>query len=153
MSGKRGLERYDGVQMGNWLVREHGAQFDRQTGDHVHYKLTNGRRVGTLAGPQKVPTRLARANAEVLGLSLAEFRAALGYPNVNAGKPRKRPTPTKAPRRDVGKSDALRVIDDVSALLDTIAGTIRCGQRDPSVYERIHVACCDARETLKRVES
>lgn len=139
--------------MGNWLVRECGAVFDRQTGDHVHYKLPSGQRVGTLTGPQKVPTLLARSNAEALDISLADLRAALGYPNVNAGKPKRKATQTKKPDRPVTKNEALRVLDDTMTVVSALADDIRCGQRDPSVYKRIHIACCDARQTLKRVAS
>lgn len=151
MSGRRGLERYDGIEMSRWLSQECGAEFDRQTGDHVHYKLPDGRRVGSLTGPQKIPTNLARSNAKALGISLAELRDGLGYPNVNAGRPKKRPAVDRKPvKRTVGKQDALRILTETSEMVSSIGDSIRCGQRDCTVYERIYSACVDARQALER---
>lgn len=150
MSGSH-TERYTGVEMGNYMVREHGATFLRQRGDHIHYALPDGRRVGTLQGERTVPTALARRNAEVLDMHLNDFRAGIGYPTPNASRP-KRHTVARSEHEPSGsKSDALAALREVQELARCVEQGLRCGIRDSEVYKQAQTAAAGAKRAIEKV--
>jgi len=120
-----------------------GGVLDRQTGSHLHYRLPNGVRVGSLIHGD-CPQALIRGNAEAMGITYRELRARLGRPLVNASRPRRSQAQVER-RTGFTKAETLEAIDAAIRTLADLRAFVGQGQRDGAVYQRSYEAALCAR--------
>ena len=126
---------FNGRELSDYLVKKHGAVHIRTTGSHFHFRLPNGREVGSVKATQLVTARHARQVAEILGMSYRDLRADIGHPIIETGAIKHKPV-KKVEKRAVTKPQVLRLIANIRADLDDAQRSL-AGDRDPSVYERV----------------
>lgn len=146
MSG--GKEPFTGAELRRFFERRYSAKSLRQTGSHLSMELPDGRVLRCTDDKGTVTKVLMQWNAKVLGVSYAELRAQLA-PIQNKNKPRFRPR-THPPARPVSRKDALSCLDELIGDARQIKHQICNGDRDPSVYRRIHDAARSARGSLRQ---
>jgi hypothetical protein len=129
------IEPYDFRALTAYLESK-GARRDRQTGDHIHFHLPNGKRVGSgVAG--KVTSALARQNARALGITYRQMRKEIGHPIVDAGRSRYKPAPIKRRPSGATKRQVLDRFDAAVGDLQRARAAVACGQRGQAVYDRV----------------
>lgn len=154
MSKGRGanLEPYDGNQMRNYLVSQHGARKIRQTGNHGHYVLPNGMEVGVPENGDAITRPHANVIAGALDMTLIELREAFGYQRTAGAGRQKRKAP-RAERQPVSKRDALAALSEAGDAIRMAHRTLSSGHRDASVYEAAQSAALAAKRAVAQVAS
>lgn len=134
----RSLEPYDGKRLTAYLEAK-GAKFVRQTGSHLHFEMPNGARVGSLIHGA-VPSVMARGTATALGIPYKQMRAELGFPIVDTGRSRAKPTVKVQRISGPTKAQVLKRLDAAIADLSAVRESLRCGQKSQAIYDRTYAA-------------
>lgn len=132
------LEPYDARHLAKYLTTERGGSLRPQHGGrHCVVDLPDGL-VVTIPTPAKaniIATPMAKHIANVIGKTYAEFRADLGHPVVNSGKPKRGGVRTE--QRGYSKRDVKGQITELHNALSDLDHAIRAGSRDSSFYQRL----------------
>jgi hypothetical protein len=136
---RRGLEPYTGRELTAWVERTYRPVRLPQS-DHmwVAFELPTGSTAivpGPSAAKHQVASGTARKVATDLGMTYEEMREAMGRPLVRHGRPGRKPVRTKA--QGCTKGEVIRAAHDLRSALADLESSLR-GDRDPSVYLRLH---------------
>lgn len=143
------VERYDSHALEAYYATL-GAKFVGQTGSHRKWALPDGRVLPSCISSKSVATTaMARAAAKTLGLSLEEFRVAVGYPTPRRhGKSHGKPV-AKERNSAVTKAEALRACVSLCDAAKDLHSSTAQGMRDGRHYALVASAATRALAALK----
>ena len=149
-------EPYTGRDINKWMMTRYRPNQIAGSESSRLYELPSGATV-SIPGPSSekypVSTWLAKQIATGLGMTLDEFREAIGFPTVKHGHPSRKPV--KVEKKGCTRTEVLRCALDVRKTVSELEMTLRAGApRDSAFYLELHAllvaALADMNHALQR---
>lgn len=139
-TASKSSEPYNFRHLRRWIESTYRPTVLPQSdGIFMAYGLPNGRTVvvpGRSADSRQVAAGTAKKIAAEIGLTYEEMREAVGFPIIKHSKPtRKAATPARV---GCTKGDVVAQAKAVHRSLNELEHAIKCGDRDPAFYMRLH---------------
>jgi hypothetical protein len=133
-------EPYNFRHLRRWIEQTYRPQVLPQSdGIFMAYGLPNGHTVvvpGRSADSRQVASGTVKKIAAEIGLTYEELREAVGFPIIKHSKPTRK-IEVKA-RKGCTKGEVVAQAKAVHRSLNELEHAIKCGDRDPAFYLRLH---------------